>query len=405
MIENPIDSQRISLPFPHRLARHAARIAIGKPGNEAHTLPRDEGKRPRRDAGSHKEGGMDIGIEGLHKRFGNFAALRGVDLKIASGELLALLGPSGSGKTTLLRTLAGLEEPDTGRILFGERDATRLSLRERRVGLVFQHYALFPHLSVFENVAFGLRSRRRRDRPDSAELQRRVLELLERMQIGELRERLPDQLSGGQKQRVALARAMAIEPSVLLLDEPFGALDAKVRIELRRWLRHIHDQTGYTTVFVTHDQEEALELADRVVVMREGTIQQDGTPEQVYAEPANAFVYDFLGRSNCIAGHVGGNVFRAAGSDVALPCERIADGAARLFSRPHDLALVADGEGLAANVIDVRQLAGRSVLTLELPPQPRTFEVDIGNDAHRDLPARGDTVFVRPQRYRVFAGT
>ena len=347
---------------------------------------------------------MDIGIEGLHKRFGSFQALHGVDLRIASGELLALLGPSGSGKTTLLRALAGLEEPDAGRILFGTRDATRLSLRERRVGLVFQHYALFPHLTVFENVAFGLRSRRRRERPARAELQRRVLELLERMQIGELRERLPDQLSGGQKQRVALARAMAIEPSVLLLDEPFGALDAKVRIELRRWLRQIHDETGYTTVFVTHDQEEALELADRVVVMREGRIQQDGTPEQVYTEPASAFVYDFLGRSNRIAGNVVSGVFRAEGSEATFPCEGVADGPAQLFARPHYLALVAAGEGLAASVVEVRHLAGRSVLTLEIPQQTRTVELDLGDDAQHALPARGDLVSVRPLRYRVFAG-
>jgi sulfate transport system ATP-binding protein len=347
---------------------------------------------------------MDIRIEGLHKRFGTFPALRGVDLKIASGELLALLGPSGSGKTTLLRTLAGLEEPDTGRILFGERDATRLSQRERRVGLVFQHYALFPHLSVFENVAFGLRSRRRSERPARAEIQRRVLELLERMQIGELRERLPDQLSGGQKQRVALARAMAIEPSVLLLDEPFGALDAKVRIELRRWLRHIHDETGYTTVFVTHDQEEALELADRVVVMREGRIQQDGTPEHVYAEPASAFVYDFLGRSNCITGAVRAGAFRADGCDVAFACERVVDGPAQMYARPHDFALVAAGEGLPAHVIDVRQLAGRSVLTVQPAQQSRALDMDIGNGAQQNLPATGALVAVRPQRYRVFAG-
>ena len=347
---------------------------------------------------------MDIGIEGLHKRFGTFPALCGVDLKIASGELLALLGPSGSGKTTLLRTLAGLEEPDSGRILFGEQDATRLSLRERRVGLVFQHYALFPHLSVFENVAFGLRSRRRRERPKAAELKRRVLELLERMQIGELRERLPDQLSGGQKQRVALARAMAIEPSVLLLDEPFGALDAKVRIELRRWLRHIHDETGYTTVFVTHDQEEALELADRVVVMREGEIQQDGTPEEVYTNPASAFVYDFLGRSNRLTGVVRDGVFRADGSDATFACEGVADGAAQLFARPHYLALAAAGEGFAGSVAEVRNLAGRSVVTLALPQQARTVEVDVGDDAQQALPARGELVCVRPLRYRVFAG-
>ncbi len=346
---------------------------------------------------------MDIGIEGLHKRFGTFPALRDVDLRIPSGQLLALLGPSGSGKTTLLRTLAGLEEPDSGRILFGERDATRLNLRERNVGLVFQHYALFPHLSVFENVAFGLRSRKRRERPAHAEIQKRVLELLERMQIGELRERLPDQLSGGQKQRVALARAMAIEPSVLLLDEPFGALDAKVRIELRRWLRHIHEETGYTTVFVTHDQEEALELADRVVVMRQGNIQQDGTPEQVYAEPANAFVYDFLGRSNRLVGNVRGGEFQADGCDATFACADIPDGAAQLYARPHDLALVAAGEGLAANVTDVRQLAGRYVLTLELPQQSQVLEFDVGNDARQVLPARGELVAIRPLRYRVFA--
>jgi sulfate transport system ATP-binding protein len=387
------------------MARHAARVAAGSSGNAARLRIREEGKRPRPGVGSHEDHGMDIGIEGLHKRFDMFAALRGVDLRIPSGQLLALLGPSGSGKTTLLRTLAGLEEPDAGRILFGERDATRLNLRERNVGLVFQHYALFPHLSVFENVAFGLRSRKRRKRPARAEIQKRVLELLERMQIGELRERLPDQLSGGQKQRVALARAMAIEPSVLLLDEPFGALDAKVRIELRRWLRHIHDETGYTTVFVTHDQEEALELADRVVVMREGEIQQDGTPEQVYAEPASAFVYDFLGRSNRIAGNVRDGVFHADGCDATFACAGVADGAAQMYARPHDLALVAAGEGLASKVTDVRQLAGRNVLTLELPRQARVLEFDVGNDAQTELPARGDTVSVRPLRYRVFAGS
>jgi sulfate transport system ATP-binding protein len=278
-----------------------------------------------------------------------------------------------------------------------------MSLRERRVGLVFQHYALFPHLSVFENVAFGLRSRRRRDRPKAAELKRRVHELLDRMQIGDLGERLPDQISGGQKQRVALARAMAIEPSVLLLDEPFGALDAKVRIELRRWLRHIHDETGYTTVFVTHDQEEALELADRVVVMREGQIQQDGTPEQVYSEPANAFVYDFLGRSNRLAGTVRDGVFHADGSETTFACEGVADGAAHLFSRPHYVALANAGEGLAASVTDVRQLAGRSVVTLELPQQSRAVEVDIGDDAQLVVPTRGEAVCVKPFRYRVFA--
>ncbi len=377
-----------------RLADTSLVTATGAPG----------GKGGRSPAGSPatRKHGMDIGIEGLQKRFGSFPALRGIDLKIPSGQLIALLGPSGSGKTTLLRALAGLEEPDDGRILFGERDATRLSLRERRVGLVFQHYALFPHLSVFENIAFGLRSRRRRDRPSSAELGKRVDELLERMQIGALRERLPDQISGGQKQRVALARAMAIEPSVLLLDEPFGALDAKVRIELRRWLRQIHDETGYTTVFVTHDQEEALELADRVVVMRDGRIQQDGTPEQVYAEPASPFVYDFLGRSNQLAGQVRGGVFRADGSQVAFACDAVADGPGCLYARPHDFEIV-DGDGIAARVTESRRLAGRGVLTLELPQQARPVELDIGHDIARAIPAGGDLVQVRPSRYRVFA--
>ena len=356
---------------------------------------------------------MDIGIEGLDKSYGTFPALHGLDLQIASGELLALLGPSGSGKTTLLRTLAGLEQPDSGRILFGDRDATRLSLRERRVGLVFQHYALFPHLSVFENVAFGLRSRPRRDRPKATELKRRVIELLERMQIGELRERLPDQLSGGQKQRVALARAMAIEPSVLLLDEPFGALDAKVRVELRRWLRHIHDETGYTTIFVTHDQEEALELADRVVVMQAGRIAQIGAPDAVYAEPASAYVYDFLGRSNQLHGRVANGMFRADGDGYTVACTDAVDGPARLFVRPHDL-LLADAQPasaaqsatpatFAAMVTDTRRVGGRFVLTLHMPGQPRPLELDLPDTAAHTMPAPGATTCVQPRRYRVFA--
>jgi sulfate transport system ATP-binding protein len=403
MNENPLHSNRAPLPpVPRRPSPYVERVAHGNPV-VARIHP--DGQHASHVAGTKKGIGMDIGIEGLHKRFGTFPALRGIDLRIPSGELLALLGPSGSGKTTLLRTLAGLEEPDSGRILFGERDATRLNLRERKVGLVFQHYALFPHLSVFENVAFGLRSRKRRDRPAKPEIQRRVHELLERMQIASMAHRLPDQLSGGQKQRVALARAMAIEPSVLLLDEPFGALDAKVRVELRRWLRQIHDETGYTTVFVTHDQEEALELADRVVVMRDGKIQQDGTPEHVYAEPANAFVYDFLGRSNQLVGNVSGGMFRPDGSDALFPCEQVAEGPACLYARPHDLALAEASDSVSARVTDVRQLAGRGVITLELPGQERPFEFDVGNELLHAVPARGDTVRIRPSRYRVFANT
>ncbi|MGH8515261.1 MAG: sulfate/molybdate ABC transporter ATP-binding protein, partial [Gammaproteobacteria bacterium] len=235
---------------------------------------------------------MDITIRGIHKSFDGFPALVGVDLDITSGELIALLGPSGSGKTTLLRVIAGLEFPDHGRILFGEEDTAFLPVRERRVGFVFQHYALFKHMTVFDNIAFGLNVRKGEARPPKEEIRRRVLELLDLVQLSGLDQRYSSQLSGGQRQRVALARALAIEPRVLLLDEPFGALDARVRKDLRRWLRELHDKTGYTTIFVTHDQEEALELADRVVVMNRGRIEQVGTTDQVYEQPASPFVFD-----------------------------------------------------------------------------------------------------------------
>ena len=344
---------------------------------------------------------MQLRIEGVGKTFGETAALHPVDLDIPSGQLVALLGPSGSGKTTLLRLIAGLLPADGGRILFDDRDATRLSLRERQVGFVFQHYALFPHLSVFENVAFGLRSRPRRTRPDKATITRRVDELLGLVQMAGLRDRLPDQLSGGQKQRVALARAMAIDPTVLLLDEPFGALDAKVRVELRRWLRRIHDETGITTVFVTHDQEEALELADRVVVMRQGRIEQDGSPTAVYAEPATPFVYDFLGRSNQIAGQVAGGDFHAGADGAALPARDFVSGPATLFARPHDIDVVAPGAGLPAVVTEVRSLAGRRILEAAIDGQTRPVEVDLPH-ADAPLPRRGERIGLSLRRYRVF---
>jgi sulfate transport system ATP-binding protein len=314
-----------------------------------------------------------------------------------------LLGPSGSGKTTLLRTIAGLEFADRGQILFGTRDASRLSVQERRVGFVFQHYALFRHMSVLENVAFGLRCKPRRERPAKRDIEKRAQELLDRVQLGELRDRLPDQLSGGQRQRVALARAMAIDPTVLLLDEPFGALDAKVRVELRRWLRQIHDETGYTTVFVTHDQEEALELADRVVVLNEGRIEQVGTPQEIYAHPRTPFVYDFLGRSNRLQGEVRNGRFRADGSAIELDlAERQADGRARLFVRPHDLQLDVDGHGLPAEVRQVRRLAGRATLELTLDAQDRAIELDLADDERTFVPSAGARIAVRPTRYRVF---
>src|SRR5258706_827784 len=247
---------------------------------------------------------MSIEVRSVTKRFGGFTALNGVSLDVPAGELVALLGPSGSGKTTLLRVIAGLEFPESGAILFHGEDATDRTARERRVGFVFQHYALFRHMTVFENIAVGLRVRPRDFRPSNAQIRAKVLELLKLIQLGNLSDRYPSQLSGGQRQRVALARALAVESSVLLLDEPFGALDAKVRMELRRWLRQLHDEIHVTSVFVTHDQEEALEVADRVVVMNSGHIEQVGSPEEVYNHPATPFVYNFLGNVNLFHGRI-----------------------------------------------------------------------------------------------------
>jgi len=247
---------------------------------------------------------MSIEAINITKRFGQFVALDNVDLEIPSGELVALLGPSGSGKTTLLRIIAGLEFADSGTIRFDGKDISDRTARERRVGFVFQHYALFRHMNVFENIAFGLKVRPRQHRPTRTQIRSKVQELLKLIQLETLAERYPSQLSGGQRQRVALARALAVEPSVLLLDEPFGALDAKVRLELRRWLRQLHDEIHITSVFVTHDQEEALEVADRVVVMNNGRIEQVGAPEDVYNHPATPFVYNFLGNVNLFHGRI-----------------------------------------------------------------------------------------------------
>ena len=237
---------------------------------------------------------VSVTVEHIEKEFGVYPALRGASLQVYGGELMAILGPSGSGKTTLLRVVAGLEQPDTGRVMFDDIDAATLSLRERRIGFVFQHYALFRHMTVLDNVAFGLRARPRRTRPPAQEIRRRSLELLDLVQLADFGTRYPAQLSGGQRQRVALARALAIGPRVLLLDEPFGALDAKVRKELRRWLRAFHDQTGHTTLFVTHDQEEAFELADRVAILNQGRVEQVGAPRTIQTEPASAFVAAFV---------------------------------------------------------------------------------------------------------------
>ncbi|MGA9522584.1 MAG: sulfate/molybdate ABC transporter ATP-binding protein [Myxococcaceae bacterium] len=292
----------------------------------------------------------------MSRSFSSFLALDDVSLDIPTGGLVALLGPSGCGKTTLLRVLAGLEQPDAGRVFHDGRDVTDVPARSREVGLVFQHYALFRHMNVFENVAFALRVRRRPD----AEVRARVDELLSLVQLGGLSRRMPVQLSGGQRQRVALARALAARPKVLLLDEPFGALDARVRQELRAWLRHLHEQVDMTTVLVTHDQEEAFEVADRVVLMNQGRVQQVGSPNEVFDHPANEFVLRFLGQVNVFTGRVEGG--RAHVGDLELDApghEGAHSGPARVFVRPHDLEIArASGaaRGIPADVVRITPL-------------------------------------------------
>jgi sulfate transport system ATP-binding protein len=281
---------------------------------------------------------VEIQVEDLTKSFGSTVVLDHIELKIREGEFLGLLGPSGSGKTTLLRVLAGLDWPEQGRVLFDGMDVLDVPLEQRPVGLVFQHYALFPHMRVFDNVAFGLEVMPRRRRPPKQEIADRVARLLKLVQLEDLADRFPGQLSGGQRQRVALARTLAIEPQLLLLDEPFGALDAKVRVELRRWLRELHDEMGINTVFVTHDQEEALDLADRVVVMNEGRIEQVSTPNQIYEKPKTPFVYDFLGEANKFDCELENGVARVGNKALAIG-RKMRDGPAVAYVRPHDILL------------------------------------------------------------------
>lgn len=309
---------------------------------------------------------MSIRVEKLYRHFGNFTALDGVSLDFPSGELVALLGPSGCGKTTLLRVIAGLERADSGSVYLDGEEASSLDIRERHVGFVFQHYALFRHMTVFENVAFGLRAKRRRDREPEAAIRARVMRLLELVQLDWCAKRYPNQLSGGQRQRIALARALATQPRVLLLDEPFGALDAKVRKELRRWLRRLHDELHVTSLFVTHDQEEALEVADRVVLMNRGGVEQIGTPEEVYDRPATPFVYSFLGSVNRFEGRIDAGRLSIGQHGFSIP-NGWPSGDAKGFSRPHELELLPDikgGDGLPA-VID-RILAVGPTARIEL---------------------------------------
>jgi sulfate transport system ATP-binding protein len=347
---------------------------------------------------------MSIEVENITKHFGAFTALDNVSLSVNPGELVALLGPSGSGKTTLLRIIAGLEHPDAleGTVVrFNGEDVAFKNVGERRVGFVFQHYALFRHMTVFQNVAFGLRVRPRATRPPRQEIARRVRELLRLVQLESLEGRYPSQLSGGQRQRVALARALATEPKVLLLDEPFGALDAKVREELRRWLRQLHDELHITSLFVTHDQEEALEVADRVVVMNKGRIEQQGTPEELFHRPATEFVANFLGTVNLFHGRVENG--RVQIGQLALPVEGAEDGKeAKAFVRPHDLDLQHDEGGVPATVLRVQTTGPVVRVELELDSHERV-RVDLSHARFAELTLQpGERVFVTAKDARVF---
>jgi sulfate/thiosulfate transport system ATP-binding protein len=359
---------------------------------------------------------MSIEVQGIRKAFGRFVALDGISLDFPTGELIALLGPSGCGKTTLLRIIAGLEYADGGRVLFDGEDAAQRDVRERQVGFVFQHYALFRHMSVFENVAFGLRVKPRKQRPPEAYIKKRVQELLDLVQLGWLSHRYPAQLSGGQRQRIALARALAVEPRVLLLDEPFGSLDAKVRKELRRWLRRLHDELHITSIFVTHDQDEAVEVADRVVLMNRGRVEQTGTTQDVYERPATAFAYSFLGAVNTFPGRVDGDTLRVGNAAVPL-AERCGVHGEEVvaFARPHELDIVVDSDatgsaarGLPAHVqrVLVSGATARVELTGDLAngaAEPPHFEVEITREQLAALNLQpGQAVRLTSSRLRVF---
>jgi sulfate transport system ATP-binding protein len=349
---------------------------------------------------------MRVEIRRLSKAFEAYKALDEVSLDIREGEFCALLGPSGSGKTTLLRIIAGLEFPDRGEVRFAGEDVVRRDARERQVGFVFQHYALFRHMSVFENVAFGLRVRPRRVRPTEAQIRERVLELLRLVQLKRFASRYPSQLSGGQRQRVALARALAIEPRILLLDEPFGALDAKVRKDLRRWLRDLHHRLGLTSVFVTHDQEEALELADQVVLMREGQIEQIGSPRQIYDRPATPFVYEFLGSANRLPCRVRSGRIDVAGGRFEPPFGiAIADGPAWLFVRPHDLMVEPAGRasGMPAVLASVVTTGPTYRLQLRLEQADAEVEAEMAKSRFDALGlAPGAAITLRPLEFGLF---
>ncbi len=347
---------------------------------------------------------MTIELRNVAKRFGSFAAVNGVSLHVERGELVALLGPSGSGKTTLLRIIAGLEYADAGEVLFDGEDAGDRDVARRRVGFVFQHYALFRHMTVFENVAFGLRVMGRAKRPADDVIREKVTALLRLVQLEPMAGRYPSQLSGGQRQRIALARALAIEPRMLLLDEPFGALDAKVRKELRRWLRGLHDEMGFTSLFVTHDQEEALELADRVVVMNQGRIEQVGTPQEVYDRPATPFVYEFLGNVNRIACTIIDGQVDLWGHQFSVETAERGRREGYAYLRPHDIEiLTTSGASSRAHVKHISATGPVARVELAIEGVATPIEAELSRQQLDALGLRlGQPVLVQPRNVRIF---
>ncbi|MGE6716136.1 sulfate/molybdate ABC transporter ATP-binding protein [Peribacillus frigoritolerans] len=347
---------------------------------------------------------MSIIIENVTKYYGSYQALRNIDLEIKSGELVALLGPSGSGKTSLLRIIAGLEQAENGKILFNEENYTHKHVKDRNVGFVFQHYALFRNMTIFDNIAYGLKVRPRKTRPSKEVIEQKVTELLQLVKLEGYKDRYPSQLSGGQRQRVALARALAVEPNILLLDEPFGALDAKVRKELRRWLRRLHDEFNVTSVFVTHDQEEAMDVADRVVIMNEGKIEQIGTPEEVYDHPENPFVYDFLGSVNLFKGNV--HKGKLVTGNVEMNAPGSEDGAGTGYVRAHNFIIErepAEKDSIASMIDHIHTIG--PIVRIEVIRQDTNepLEIELTKEQYMNLEiSKGERVFVRPKELKVF---
>ncbi|MBC3812607.1 MULTISPECIES: sulfate/molybdate ABC transporter ATP-binding protein [Undibacterium] len=350
---------------------------------------------------------MSIAVHQLNKRFGQFTALNNVSLDFPDGELTALLGPSGCGKTTLLRIIAGLEFADSGQVLLDGQDASQQHVRDRQVGFVFQHYALFKHMTIFENIAFGLRVKPKNVRPSEAQIKEKVTKLLELVQLDWLADRYPPQLSGGQRQRIALARALAVEPRVLLLDEPFGALDAKVRKELRRWLRRLHDELHVTSIFVTHDQEEALEVADKIVLMNQGQVEQVGAPAEVYQHPATPFVYGFLGNVNLFRGRVHEGILDAGGVPFEAPGHAdTKDAFGTAYVRPHEFEIdryAPGAEGLVVQLRRVHSIGPLAQLEMERDDNGDLVEAMISSERYLQLQLKvGESLVVKPKRLHVF---